>query len=88
MEEHVLTLENRKKLTINKVVDVDAFDENNLWANTQEGTVEINGENLHIERLDIEEGILVITGKIYAFCYTDKIIKEKRLLSKVFRKNS
>lgn len=87
MEEHILTVENRNKLTINRVIDVDAFDENNLWANIQDGAIEIIGENLNIEKLDLDEGLLMVTGKIYSFGYVDKKIKEKRLLAKVFRRN-
>ena len=87
MEEHILTVENRNKLTINRVIDVDAFDENNLWANIQDGAIEIIGENLNIEKLDLDEGLLMVTGKIYSFGYVDKKIKEKRLFAKVFRRN-
>ena len=87
MEEHILTVENRNKLTINRVIDVDAFDENNLWANIQDCAIEIIGENLNIEKLDLDEGLLMVTGKIYSFGYVDKKIKEKRLLAKVFRRN-
>jgi len=34
MERHLLTLENREKLTLTQVSDVDAFDENILWRDT------------------------------------------------------
>ena len=87
MENHFLTIENRKKLTINKVIDVEAFDENTLWANIQDGAIEISGENLNVEKLDLDEKILVITGKIDSFNYIDKKTREKRLLAKVFRRN-
>ena len=36
MGNQLVTLENREKLTITGVKDVDAFDENTLWANLQE----------------------------------------------------
>lgn len=87
MENHYLTLENREKMTINHVVDVDAFDEKNLWANIKDGAIEISGENLSVLKLDLEEGILVITGTICTFSYSDKKIKEKGRIMKVFRKN-
>ena len=31
MDNHYITLENREKITISQVVDVDAFDEDNLF---------------------------------------------------------
>lgn len=86
MENHYLTLENRKKLTISQVSDVDAFDENNLWANIKDGAIEISGENLNIEKLDLEEGLLVVEGKIISFCYVDKKIREGKLSFLRFRK--
>lgn len=87
MENHYLSLENREKLTINQVVDVDAFDENNLWANIKDGAIEISGENLSVEKLDLEEGILVVKGTICTFSYSDKKIKEKGSIMKALRKN-
>lgn len=86
MEGHILTIENRSKISINKVMDVDAFDENNLWANIEDGTIEIYGERLNVEKLDLVEGQLIITGKIDGFNYSDKQSKEKKSFAKVFRK--
>lgn len=86
MENHYVTAENREKITISRVIDVDAFDEDNLWANLEDGGIEICGDKLNIERLDLQEGILVVTGKLKAFSYTEKKVKEKGKLFKGFRK--
>lgn len=77
MENHYISLENREKITISQVADVDAFDEDTLWANLKEGGIELTGENLNIEKLDLQEGILVVTGKICSLSYTEKKLKEK-----------
>ena len=82
MEQHHIILENRKKMTVSQVLDVDAFDEETLWANLKEGAVEITGEGLHIEKLDLTEGILVITGRISSFAYVEP---KKRKGGKRFR---
>ena len=83
MENHYITIENRERITISRVKDVDAFDEEILWANLEEGGIEISGEKLNIEKLDLQDGILVVTGKISAVMYTDKRTREKgRLLRK------
>ena len=39
MEEQRVILENRNKMTVSQVVDVDAFDEETLWANLADGAV-------------------------------------------------
>lgn len=87
MENHYITLENREKITISQVLDVDAFDEDNLWANLKDGGIELTGEKLNIEKLDLEEGMLVVSGKISSLSYTDKKIKETGGLLRKFRKN-
>ncbi|MBR6528411.1 MAG: sporulation protein YabP [Firmicutes bacterium] len=86
MENHYLSLENREKLTLNQVVDVDAFDENNLWANIKEGAVEISGENLSVEKLDLDEGLLVVKGKIKTFTYIDEKLHAKSRLARLLKK--
>lgn len=88
METHYLKVENRERLTINEVIDVDAFDENNLWANIKDGSVEISGENLVVEKLDLEEGLLMVRGKINSFAYVDKRVYSKSSVIKLFRKKT
>ena len=88
METHFLKVENRERLIINEVIDVDAFDENNLWANIKEGTIEVGGEKLIVEKLDLEEGILIVRGKINDFSYVDKKLSEKNSVLKIFRQKA
>ena len=54
MDNHYITIENREKLSLSQVADVDAFDEETLWANLKEGGIEITGEKLNIEKLDLQ----------------------------------
>ena len=77
MDNHYITIENREKLILSQVADVDAFDEETLWANLEEGGIEITGEKLNIEKLDLQEGMLVVTGRISSVSYTDSKLKEK-----------
>lgn len=72
MDNHYITIENREKITVSRVTDVDAFDEETLWANLAEGGLEITGEKLNIQKLDLAEGTLIVTGKICSLEYTDK----------------
>ena len=72
MENHRIEIDNRERITITQVADVDAFDEAVLWANLKEGSLEISGEKLHIEKLDLESGILIVSGRMQTLAYTDK----------------
>lgn len=83
---HNLTLENRSKLCISGVVDVDTFDEAKIVLFTQEETLEIEGYDLHINKLNVENGELMIEGEIVSILYTQKDAKGKKgLLGKLFR---
>ena len=86
MENHYLSVDNREKITLNQVVDVDAFDENNLWANIKEGAIEISGERLSVEKLDLDEGLLVVKGNIRSFSYIDKKTYEKSSIMRILNK--
>lgn len=87
MENHRIIIENRERITITQVADVDAFDEEAVWANLKEGGIEITGQKLNMERLDLEEGLLVVSGQIFSLSYTDKKAREKHsLISRMRRK--
>lgn len=72
MENHVIQLENKKRLTITEVASVEAFDEEAILANLAEGGLVVCGKNLHIETLDLEEGRLVASGEIDSLAYTKR----------------
>ena len=74
---HHVSIEGRERVTITQVADVDAFDEAALWANLKEGAIEVTGQGLNMEKLDLEQGLLVVTGQIMSLTYTDKLKKGK-----------
>ena len=48
---HNLVIENRKKMTVSAVTDVDSFDEQMIVMYTDMGQLTVKGENLHINTL-------------------------------------
>ena len=64
MENHVITIDNRQKLTVTEVADIDNFDEEVICANLKEGGLLIQGKGMNIQMLDLAEGKAVITGEI------------------------
>ena len=82
---HNIFLEDRKKLNINGVSDVDSFDEQTIVAITDLGELTIRGEKLHITRLSLEIGELQIEGNIAALSYADIAPKTNSFWGKVFR---
>ena len=86
MENHVITIDNRQKLTVTEVADIDNFDEEVSCANLKEGGLLIQGKGMNIQMLDLAEGKAVITGEINSLTYKQKKDKgEKGLLRKILK---
>lgn len=69
MENHTVTIDNREKLTITEIADIDSFDEEEIRATLQKGAMIIRGEKLHIQMLDLKEGRAVISGTVNSIMY-------------------
>lgn len=70
-DNHSVVLENREKLTLTGVINVDEFDESVVTLQTTKGDLIIKGEKLHIEKLNLESYELSLTGIVYNFEYID-----------------
>ena len=80
---HSLYLENREKATMTGILEVLAFDENQVILLTDAGEIALTGENLHVSRLMLEEGEMTVEGQFDHILYSER--KEKRRL---WRRNS
>lgn len=67
---HNIVLEQKEKLSVSGVTDVDTFDENKIVLFIPDDTLIIDGEDLHIQKFDIATGELTIEGEIYSLTYT------------------
>lgn len=67
-----IILENRRKITVSGVGDVGSFDEEAVSLYTEEGMLSIKGEDLKINKLSLEEGEVIIEGRIDAMQYSDE----------------
>lgn len=82
---HNLIMQNRNTLSVSGVSDVDSFDEQTVIMYTNMGELTVKGDNLHINKLNVESGDVVMEGKIYELLYSEETKKSKNLLSKLFR---
>lgn len=85
---HNIIMEDRHHLTVSGVEDIDSFDEQAVVIFTQMGELTVKGDDLHINRLSLEVGELLIEGEIYALIYSEKEEKQSSsqgFFSKVFR---
>ena len=81
---HEINIINKKGITVSAVSSIDAFDENCIFVNLQEDGLMIYGKGLHIEGLDLEEGVLTAAGQIDSIAYAKK--REKKSLRERFRR--
>ena len=62
--EHTVHIDGRQRVSVSGVEDVDSFNENEVIFLTSMGMITVMGEDLHIARLDLEAGQLVVEGTI------------------------
>lgn len=82
--QHSLIMENRSKLEITGVKNVDSFDEETIVMSTCRGEMTIKGSNLNIEKFSVDTTEIGITGEIIAVIYTNDR-PSGGFFSKIFR---
>ncbi len=82
---HNIIMEDRRKLSVSGVTDIDSFDEQTIIAITGAGELTIRGWNLHITRLNLEQTELMVDGEISSLTYTDTRPQARGFFSKVLR---
>ena len=83
-EPHELRLENREKLSVTGVREVESFDENAVVLHTARGVLIIRGENLHLKTLSIDGGQIAVTGTIGSLSH-EETQKGGGLFQRLFR---
>ena len=82
MSHHVI-LEEREQLVISGVEEVESFDESTIFLTTAQGCLEIQGEELHIEKLSLDGGDLKVEGRVTALIYGEERRERGGLLSRL-----
>ena len=78
-------LENRKTMSVSGVRDVDSFDENAVALYTELGNMLISGSDLHISRLNIENGEVIINGTVDSIVYRGDAVKKGNFLQRLMK---
>jgi len=85
---HNLILENRKKLSVSGIEEVESFNEEEIVLRTmRHGDIVIKGIGLHINRLNVDSGDVNITGTVASMEYIDESLKSKGpgLIARLFK---
>jgi len=85
MNQNVI-VENRNKVTITGVEQVESFNENIIILMTVKGGMTIKGEGLNVGKLNLDDGNVKIDGIINGIFYNDKDSSQKgNLIGKIFK---
>lgn len=68
-----IILENRSRLSVTGVEDVDSFDEAAVVVYTSGGTLVIRGSGLRLEKLSLEVGEIAVSGTIDSMQYENSV---------------
>lgn len=83
---HSVIMENRGKISVSGVTDVDRFDENIVILYTSMGELTVRGSDLHVNDLSVTSGEMNIEGDIDAVVYGDRDRQSPlSFLGKLFR---
>ena len=66
-----LVLEDRARLSVTGILDVDSFDDRQIVAKTVKSVLILRGSDLHIESLRLDTGELTVTGLITELGYEE-----------------
>lgn len=82
---HNLIMEDRRLLTVSGVSDIDSFDEQTVILFTDLGELTIKGYNLHINKLNVDTGELMVEGEIHLLSYTEEQPQRGSVFSRLFK---
>lgn len=85
--EHNISMENRGRMSISGVEDVASFTDEIVVLVTNMGTLTIKGNDLRINKLNVESGELLVEGSINSCEYSDSEVGRKNggFFAKLFK---
>lgn len=83
-----ILLENRERMDISGVIDVESFNDECIIVVTELGLLIIRGADLHINKLNLDNSELIIEGEIVSCEYSDRGSSKNRgggILARMFK---
>ncbi len=77
---HSLHMDDRRRMALTGIEDVISFDERSVVLASTSGVLTVEGEDLHIVKMNVDSKELGIEGKINGIAYIDKPIRRSGLL--------
>lgn len=71
LSKHTVIMENRTNITMTGVIDVISFDEETIIADTELGVLILRGKNMHVSKMNLDNGNMDIDGEIVSLTYEE-----------------
>lgn len=86
-KKHTLNMIDRARLNMTGVTDVFAFDEKVIELETSGGFLDIEGDDLHIVKMNLDSGELIVEGHVTALVYQEQNTPNKKgsLIARLFK---
>lgn len=82
---HIITLDDRKKLTVTGVISVDGMSDREVEISLADSRLTVKGEGLTVNKLNVDDGNLTVVGQnICSLVYGDKN-KASKGIAKLFK---
>lgn len=82
---HSLQIDNRSRMNVTGVSDVESFHEQEVILHTEAGTLRIEGDGLHLSKLNLDDGQVVVEGEVIALEYEASAPERRGLFTRLFR---
>lgn len=82
---HNINLEERRNLSVSGVTDIGSYDEQCVIAVTELGELTIKGHDLHIVRMSVDAGELIVEGTVTALEYGELRESTGGFFSRLFK---
>lgn len=87
IREHKVCIDGRKRLLVTAVEDVESFDDEKIVILCDMGTMTVIGADFKINKLNVDDGELIIEGEVDEIQYSDRVSSQKEggFFGKLFR---
>ncbi|MFA5576399.1 MAG: sporulation protein YabP [Tissierellaceae bacterium] len=80
-----ISIEDREKITITGVEQVESYNDNTVILNTIKGAITVKGEGLNISKLNLDEGSVIVDGKVNGINYSSREAVSKNIMGRLFK---
>ncbi len=83
--DHKVVLESREKLSVSGVEHVYHFDDKKIEIRTNCGEMLVEGENLDMNKLNLDESVINIEGTINTIIYSKDRKSKESFIKRIFK---